>query len=138
MSEKTLKFNNIRVNKKEFHKSKQPIDLISVNVDQIVVSDIFRHRDEGFKNFIGYQEGKIVKSLCIILPQMSGYIKYFENGGENMSYLIKDDEVWEKYEQIWDEIKNKLSVKFHSEPIYEQKYLKAKVKQFYGFIKANF
>ena len=100
MSEKTLKFNNFRVNKKEFHKSKQPIDLISVNVDQIVVSDIFRHSDEGFKNFIGYQEGKIVKPLCIILPQMSGYIKYFENGGKNMSFLIKDNAVREKYEQI--------------------------------------
>ena len=39
MNEKTLKFNNIRVNKKEFDKSKQPIDLMSVNIDQIVVSD---------------------------------------------------------------------------------------------------
>ena len=39
MSEKTLKFNNIRLNKKEFHKSKEPIDLMSVIVDQIVVSD---------------------------------------------------------------------------------------------------
>ena len=97
MSEKTLKFNNIRVNKKEFHKSKQPIDLISVKVDQIVVSDKFKHSDEDFKYFIGYQEGEIVKPLCIILPQMSGYIKYFENSGKNMSFLIKDDEVWEKY-----------------------------------------
>ena len=42
MSEKTLKFNNIRVNKKEFHKSKGPIDLMSVIVDQIVVSDKFK------------------------------------------------------------------------------------------------
>ena len=69
---------------------------------------------------------------------MSGYIKYFENGGKNMSFLIKDDEVWEKYEQIWDVIKNKLSIKFHSEPIYEQKYLKAKVREFNGVIKTNF
>ena len=53
MSEKTLKFNNIRVNKKEFHKSKQPIGLISVNLDQIFVSDKFKHSDEGFKYFIG-------------------------------------------------------------------------------------
>ena len=75
MNEKTLKFNNIRVNKKKFHKSKQPIDLISVNVDQIIVSDKFRNSDEGFKYFIVYQEGEIVKPLCIILPQMSGYIK---------------------------------------------------------------
>ena len=81
MSEKTLKFNNIRVNKKEFQKSKQPLDLMSVNVYQIVVSDKFKHIDEGFKYFIGYQEGGIVKPLCIILPQMNGYIKYFENGG---------------------------------------------------------
>ena len=89
MSEKTLKFNNIRFNKKEFHKSKEPIDLLSVNVDQIVVSNKFKH-NEGFKHFIGYQKGEIVKPLRIILPQISGYIKYFENGGKNMSFLIKD------------------------------------------------
>ena len=52
MSEKTLKFNNIRVNKKKFHKSKQPIDLITVNIVQIVVSDKFKLSDEGFKHFI--------------------------------------------------------------------------------------
>ena len=69
MSEKTLKFNNIRLNKKEFYKSKQPIDLESVNVDQIVVSDKFKQSDEGFKYFIGYQEDEIVKPLCIILPE---------------------------------------------------------------------
>ena len=57
MSEKTLKFNNIRINNKEFQKSKEPIDLMLVNVDQIVVSDKFKRRDEGFKYFIGYQEG---------------------------------------------------------------------------------
>ena len=82
MSEKTLKFDNIRVNKKEFHKSKQPIDLDLVTVDQIVVSDKFRHNDEGFNYIIGYQEDEIVKPLCITLPEKSGYIKYFENGGK--------------------------------------------------------
>ena len=95
MSEKTLTFNNIRLNKKEFHKSKEPIDLLSVNVDQIVVSDKFKYNNEGFKHFIGYLKGEIVKLLCIILPQMSGYIKYFEKGSKNMSFLIKDDEVWD-------------------------------------------
>ena len=75
MSEKTLKCDNIRVNKKEFHKSKQAINLDLINVDQIVVFDNFKHSDSGFKYFIVYKEGEIVKSLCIILPQMSGYIK---------------------------------------------------------------
>ena len=55
-----------------------------------------------------------------------------------MSFLIKDDKVWEKYEKIWDVIKNKLSIKFHSEPIYKQKYLRAKVREFDGVIKTNF
>ena len=99
MSEKTLNFNKIRLNKKEFHKSEEPIDLMSVNVDPIVVSDRFKHNNESFKYFIGYQKDKIVKPLCIILPQISGYIKYFKNGSKNMSYLIKDDdERWEKYD----------------------------------------
>ena len=100
MSEKTLRFNNIRVNKKEFNKSKQAIDLDSIIVDQIVVSEKFKHSKEGYKYFIGCQEGETVKPLCIILPQMNGYIKYFGNGGKNMFFLIKNDEVWKKYEEI--------------------------------------
>ena len=97
MSEKTLKFNNVRVNKREFYKSKQPIDLGLVTVDQIVVSDKFKHSDNGVKYFIGYQEDEIVKLSCIILPQMNGYIKYFKNGGKNMSFTVKDDSVLNKY-----------------------------------------
>ena len=135
MTEKILKFNNIRVNKKEFHKSKQPIDLMSVNVDQIVESDKCKHNNEGFKCFIAYQEGKIVKPLCIILPQMNGYIKYFENGSKSMSLLIKDDEVQEKYKQIWDVIKDKPVIKCHSLPVYDMKYLKTKVREFDDMIK---
>ena len=138
MNEKTLKFNNIKVNKKEFYKSKQATDLDSVTTDKIVVSDKFRHNEENYKYFIGYKEDEIVKPLCIILPQMNGYIKYFDNGGKNMSFLIKNNEVWEKYEDIWNVIKNKLSIKFNSEPTYENKYLKAKVREFDSDIKANF
>ena len=52
-----------------------------------------------------------------------------------MSFLIKNSEVWE---EIWDVIKNKLGIKFHSEPIYENKYLKTKVREFDGSIKTNF
>ena len=59
MNEKTLKFGNIRVIKKEFHKSKQPINFDLINVDQIVVSGKFKHNDDGFE---------IAKPLCIILP----------------------------------------------------------------------
>ena len=69
---------------------------------------------------------------------MSGYIKYFENGSKNMSFLIKDNEVWDKYDKIWDVIKDKLGINFYSEPVYKYKYLKAKVREFHGVIKQTF
>ena len=54
---------------------------------------------------------------------MSGYIKYFENGGKSMSFVIKDDNILDKYNKIWDKIKEKLSIK---------------VREFDGVIKTNF
>ena len=61
MSEKTLKFNNIKINKKEFHKARQEITLDSVTTDKIVVSDKFKQSEEAYKYFIGYREDEIVK-----------------------------------------------------------------------------
>ena len=96
-SEKTLKFDNIKVNKKEFHKSKQPIDLNLVGTNKIVISEKFKHSDDSFKYFIGCKVD-IVKLLSIILPQMSGYIKYFKNWGK-MSFITKYDSVLDKYNE---------------------------------------
>ena len=69
---------------------------------------------------------------------MNVYIKYFENSGKNMSFLLKNSEVWEKYEEIWNVIKYKLNIKFYSKPTYENKDLKTKVREFDGNIKTNF
>ena len=69
---------------------------------------------------------------------MTGHIKHFENGGKNMSYTVKDDDVLDKYYEIWDMIKETLSVKFHNMPVYDEKCIKAKVKEFNGVIKTNF
>ena len=81
-----------------------------------------------FKYFIGYKEGEIVKPLSIILSQMSGYIKYFENGRKNISFVVKDDDVLDKCNEIWDKIKEKLNMKFHSMPVYDEKYIKTKAR----------
>ena len=69
---------------------------------------------------------------------MSGYIKYFENGGKSMSFVIKDNDVLEEYNEIWDKIKNKLNIEFHSMSVYDEKYIKAKVSEFNYVIKTNF
>ena len=85
----SLKFYEIKIDKKEFPKSKQPIDLNLVDANKIVISDRLKHTDDGFKHFIGCQEDNIIRPLCIILPQMSGYRKYFENGGKKCLSSLK-------------------------------------------------
>ena len=69
---------------------------------------------------------------------MSGYIKYFENGGKNMSFMIKDVNVLNKWNKIWGKIKEKVNIKFHRTPVYDEIYIKAKVKEFDGKINTNF
>ena len=69
---------------------------------------------------------------------MSGYIKYFENVGKDMPFVIKDDDVLDKYNKIWKKIKKTLSISFHSMTVYDGKYIKAKVREFNGVIKQTF
>ena len=55
-----------------------------------------------------------------------------------MSFVIKDDNVLNKYNIIWDQIKEKVIIKFHSMPVYDETYIKAKAREFDGKIKTNF
>ena len=138
MSKHMLKFGDVVVNKREFHASKQAIDFNLVNTNKIVVSDKFKHSDDGFKYFISYLHDDVIKSFCIILPQMSGYIKYFDNGGKNISFKIEDESVYSKYIEVWNKIKKLLVIKFHSQPIYDDKYIKTKAKTLSSMINKLF
>ena len=108
MSKKTLKFDNVEANKEEFHASKQPIVF---RLFSKCKSNINLNSDTGFKCFIGYKDDNIFRPLWIILPQMSGYIKYFNNGGKNMSLMIEDDSVLVKYSNVWNKIKEIKGIK---------------------------
>ena len=57
-----------------------------VNVNQILISEKFEHSDKGSKYFLGYKDD-IIKPIYDILPKMSKYIKYFDNGGKNVSFI---------------------------------------------------
>ena len=75
----------------------------------------------------------MIKSLDLyVLPQMNGYIKDFDNGGKNMSLKIEGDSVLVKYNDVWNKIKEVKRIKFHNNPVYGEKYIKAKVKEFHG------
>ena len=65
---------------------------------------------------------------------MSGYVKYFDNGGKNMPFKIEDESVYLKYTEIWNKFKDTLNVKSFSQPIHNDKYIKFKVKTFNSMI----
>ena len=76
MGSKKIKFGDKEVNKKDFFSLKQAIPLDSVDLDKIVASNKLRINEATWKYLGGYLNNDVVQPLCVILPQMSGYIKY--------------------------------------------------------------
>ena len=69
------------------------------------------------KNFIGYNDGDVIRPLCIKLPQMIRYVRHFDSN-KAMSFKVNDNKLLKKYNKIWEKIGNLLSLKFDSEPVY--------------------
>ena len=67
---------------------------------------------------------------------MNANVKYFDKNSKYMDFLVNQDEILEKYNEIQDKIKNLFNKKFDSEPVHNDKYIKAKVNlydtNFYG------
>ena len=137
MSSRKIKFGDKEVNKKEFYSSKQAIPLDSVDLDKIVVSNKWKI-DTTYKYLCGYLNNDTIQPLCVILPQMNGYIKYFDDGGKNMSFVTDDEEVYEKYNKIWEVVRKLLKLKFTVGPVRDDKYLIAKLKIFNGTNRTTF
>ena len=116
--------------KKKFYSSKKAILLDSIDLSKIVVSSRWKVNDTTYKYFCGYLNNDVIKPLCVILPQMNGYIKYFDNDGKNMSFVTDDEKVYEKYNEIWNVVKGLLKLKFAASPIRGDKYILAKLKIF--------
>ena len=130
MSLKKRKFGDNEINKKEFYSSKQAIPLYSVDLDKIVVSNKWKINETTCKYLCGYLNTDLIQALCVILPQMNGYIKYFNNGGKNVTFVTDNEKVCDKYNEIWEVIRKLLKVKFTVNPVRDDKYLVAKLKIF--------
>ena len=130
MSLRKIKFGNKEVNKKEFYSSKQAISLDSVDLNKIVVSNKWKINNTTYKHICGYLNNDTIQPLRVILPQMDGYIKYFDDGGKNMSFVTDDEIIYEKYHEIWEVIRNFLKIDFTVNPIRDYKYLVVKLKIF--------
>ena len=100
MSLRNIKFGDKEVYKTKFYSSKQAILLDSVDLNKIVVSKKWKINDTTYKYICGYSNNDTIQPLCVILPQMNEYIKYFDDGGKNMSFVTNDEEIYEKYNEI--------------------------------------
>ena len=100
MSSRKIKFGDQEIDKKEFYLSKQVILLNSVDLSKIFVSSKWKISDTKYKYFCGYSNNDVIQPLCVILPEMSGYIKYFDDGTKNMSFVTDDKKIYEKYNEI--------------------------------------
>ena len=90
MSLRKVKFGDKEIDKKNFYSSKQAISLDSVDLNKIVVSKKWRINDTTYKYLCGYLNNDTIQSLCVILPQMNEYFKYFDDGGKNMSFKLNN------------------------------------------------
>ena len=57
---------------------------------------------------------------------------------EKLSFMIEDNSVLVKYNKIWNNVKKTLNIKFHSMPVYDEKHMEAKLREFNGVINTNF
>ena len=130
MSLRKVKFGNKKVNKKQFYSSKEAISLDSVDLNKIAVSKKWKINDTTYKHICGYLNNDAIQPLRVILPQMDGYIKYFDDGGKNMSFVTDDEKIYKKYNEIWEVVRNLLKIDFTVNPVRDDIYLVAKLKIF--------
>ena len=135
---KKIKFGDKEVSKKEFYANKKAIKLDSVDLEKIIVSNKWKINETTYKYLCGYLNNDVIQPLYVFLPQMDGYIKYFDDGGKNMSFVTDVEKFYNKYNKIWEVIRKILKVNFTVGPVRDDKYLTATLKIFNKVNKTKF
>ena len=116
-----VKFGEIKIDKKEFHITKKWIDFDLTDKNKIVVSDKFELK-EGEQYYIGYKDGEFLRPLCIILPQISRFLKNFYGNRKNVLFLGENEEVIIRYNTKFEKKKSNEICGFNldSQPVYDK------------------
>ena len=118
MSGKSINFDDKEISKSNFYKSKKLFNLNDIDVNKILVSKKESYGTKNsFKYFIGYNDDDVIRPLCIILPQMIGYVKHFDSN-KTMYFKVSDNKLLKKYNKIWEKVGNLLNIEIDSEPVY--------------------
>ena len=140
MSGKSINFEDKKINKSNFYKSKKIFNIYDLDVNKVLVS---KKESYGTKNslkyFTGYNDVDVIRPLRIKLPQIIGYIKNFDSN-KTMSFNVDDNKLLKKYNKIWEKISNLMNIEFDSKPVYgdNDKYIKTKIKMYEDRVNTNF
>ena len=140
MSGKSINFDDKKINKSTFYTNKKLFSLNEIDVNKKLVSKKESYGTKNsLKNFIGHNDGDVIRPLCILLPQMIGYVKHFDSY-KAMSFKVSDNKLLKKYKKIWEKVSNVLNIEFDSEPVYGDvdKYIKTKIKMYGDRVNTNF
>ena len=112
-------FDDKKINKHIFYRSRKPFNLNNININKIITSkEISYGKNNSIKYFIGYNDEEgVIRPLLLKRPQMIGYLKEFD-GNMTMSFRIDDNKLLKKYCKTWKTIKSLLKIEFDSEPVY--------------------
>ena len=139
MSGKSINFDDKKINKSSFYKNKKLFSLNDIDDNKILVSKKGSYGTKYLlKYFTGYNDGNVIRPLCILIPQMIGYVKHFDSN-KTMSFKVSDNNLLKKYNKILEKVGNLLSIEFDSEPVYGDvdKYIKTKIKMYGDRVNTN-
>ena len=118
MSGKNINFNDKKIQKSTFYKNKRIYSTDDINVNNMFVSKKEPYNNKSsFKYFIGYNDNDVIRPLCIMLPQMTGCVRKFDENA-SMSFIVKDKQFPKKYAKIWQTIEELIKINFESKPVY--------------------
>ena len=133
MVQKTINFDDKKVNKLAFYKNKNLYDGYDIDTEKILVSKKESYGKKGsLKYFVGYNdEDGTIRPLCVKFPQMIGYIKNFD-GNKTMSFKVNDKNLLIKYNKISEKIAELLDIQLDSDHVYgdNEKYIKIKIRMY--------
>ena len=128
MSEKSINFDDKKIEKSDFYQNKKIFSIDDIDINKILVCKKEPYgTKKGLKYFIGYNDDNVISTLCLRLSQITGYVKKFENDTK-MSLSINDKQLLKNYNKILEKIENLMSIEFETKPVYDDKYIKAKIK----------
>ena len=140
MSEQNINFHERKIRKSTFYKNKNIYSIDDIGVNDILVSKKESYGTKrSFKYLIGYNDNDIIRPLCVKLPQMTGYVRKFDENAA-VSFIVKNKQLFKKYTKIWETIEKLMKINLESMPVYgdHDKHIKTKIKMYAGSIITNF